>query len=291
LGKCGRKRILTKRDTRRLRRLARANRKLPSRKLATLYNRETGINVSRNLVIRELYRSGIRRLKPKKKPLLTKRNKSERLQFAIHHLNWRDEWSDVIFSDEKKFNVFSSDSGVRLWVDKCEVGTPAASLPTVKFSDSVMVWACFSSRGVGRLYFMSAGEIINGATYIEILEAYLLPTIKSHFPGNTHRRVIFQQDNAPCHTAKLVSEWFVHRQINVMKWPGQSADLNPIENLWAVIVSYLRYEIYSDRKSLIAAIIRIWYHKIERSTIEHLIASMPERMQQVKKRRGWNTDY
>lgn len=44
-----------------------------------------------------------------KKPPLTEKHKMERLLFAEQHVTWEKKWHQVIFSDEKKFNLDGPD--------------------------------------------------------------------------------------------------------------------------------------------------------------------------------------
>ncbi len=116
-----------------------------------------------------------------------------------------------------------------------EAQNPCCLKSSVKFPQSVMIWAAMSSAGVGPLCFLKS--TVNAAIYQEILEHFMLPSADKPY-GDAD--FIFQQDLAPAHTAKGTKSWFNNHGVTVLDWPANSPDLNPIENLWGIVKKKMR---------------------------------------------------
>lgn len=155
----------------------------------------------------------------------------------------------------------------------------------VKFGGGgVMVWGCITAFGVGFLHKVDGR--LNGSAYIDLLGNNLIPTVHQYSMTDW----IFQQDNATCHVAQQVKNWFEGEQIQVMKWPAQSPDLNPIENLWDSIAKDVDAENPTSLSSLWASVNKVW-DTIPLERIKVLYESFPKRCEAVIKARGGPTKY
>ena len=122
-----------------------------------------------------------------------------------------------------------------------------------------------------------------GKDYIKTLQNHLLPLIERC----SLTQMVFQHDNSPIHAAKITKQWFDEHHIECMDWPSRSPDLNPIENLWAVLARnvYAEGRQFTDRYSLIECIKQCWQYMAE-DLLHTLINNMKQRRIKVLTNKG-----
>ncbi len=251
--KCGRKRCTTNRENRSLMRIVKQNR---FKNLGELHNEwtEAGVKASRATTHRHFKEFDYSCRIPLVKPLLNHRQRQRCLTWAKEKKNWTvAQWSKVLFSDENKFCISFGNQGPRVWRKSGEAHSPSCMKSSVKFPQSVMIWAAMSSAGVGPLCFLKS--TVNAAIYQEILEHFMLPSADKLY-GDAD--FIFQQDLAPAHTAKGTKSWFNDHGVGVLDWPANSPDLNPIENLWGIVKRKMRDTRPNNADDLKATIKATW---------------------------------
>ncbi len=246
------------------------------------------IEVSRDTISRALKTMGyIARVKFKK-PRLTVKQKKARLNWARKYASWTsDDWRKVIWSDESKFTLVNSEGKEYVWVKQTDSLRDDEVIGTKKFGGGkVMLWGCMTWEGVGLC--CKIDTTMDAELYSKILKEELMNTI--HYYNLDQSEVIFQHDNDPKHTSHLASDTLEELGIDVMSWPAQSPDLNPIEHLWDHLQRQIR-----NHSRIFGSIEELW-EKLEQILIEEnkefcrkLISSLPERVNDVIKAKGGYT--
>ncbi len=167
---------------------------------------------------------------------------------------------------------------------------PSCHVSTVRAGGGgVMVWGIFSWYTLDPL--VPIEHRFNATAYLSIVADHVHPFMTTMYTSSDG---YFQQDNAPCHKAQIISDWFLEHdnEFTLLKLPPQSPDLSPIEQLWDVV----EREIHildvqpANLQQLRDAIMSIWTN-ISEECFQHLVESMPRRINAVMKAKVGPTRY
>uniref|UniRef100_A0AAY5KIQ9 Tc1-like transposase DDE domain-containing protein n=1 Tax=Esox lucius TaxID=8010 RepID=A0AAY5KIQ9_ESOLU len=145
-----------------------------------------------------------------------------------------------------------------------------------------MIWDCFSSAGTGALVRVEG--IMNSSKYQTILAQNLQASVRK-----LKMKFTFQHDNDPKHTSKSTKALLHQKNINVLEWPSQSPDLNPIEHLWGD----LKRAVHRCPCNLmdLERFCKEEWANIATSRCAMLLDSYPKRLSAVIKSKGASTKY
>ena len=118
---------------------------------------------------------------------------------------------------------------------------------------------------------------INAASYCDLLDEVLVPWLDNQTLALC-KKLVFMQDNAPAHSARVMKQYLADLGIedkNLMIWPPNSPDLNPIENFWSIIKHkiYTNNAQFSSKQGLWEAIERA-LKSVDVQTIKNLTESI-----------------
>ncbi len=143
--------------------------------------------------------------RPHRVPLLSAKNRKRRLQFTQAHQNWTiEDWKNVAWSDESRFLLLHSDGRVIIWRKEHESMDPSCLVSTVQAGGGVMVWGIFSWHTFGPL--VTIEHHLNATVYLSIVADHVHLFMTTVYSSSDD---YFQQDNAPCHKAQIISDWFL----------------------------------------------------------------------------------
>lgn len=216
--KGGRPEVLTGADKRYCVRLVTKGRVDSASKVKKQFEMDHSRTVSVDTIKRALKGSGLGAIPKPSKPLLNARNVKKRLEWCQAHRHWTlEDWKRVVWSDETKINRFNSDGRVWAWIrDGTHLKPQHVKMSVKHGGGSIMLWSAITYAGTGWLCKIDGN--MDKHLYKNILEDEQNETINYLCRELKFKRsqIVFQHDNDPKHTSKLVKAYLQSQDYQVM---------------------------------------------------------------------------
>ena len=156
-----------------------------------------------------------------------------------------------------------------------------------------MVWGCFWGSHHGGFTALLEGRN-NAKTYKKILKNHLF-RVREEMYAKGILDPLFQHDNSPFHTPKIITAFLDKYGFDVSDHPPYSPDLNPIEHVRVELKRrlYKKYPLHiplAMKRRLAKCLEEIW-KEIPGSSFKTPYESMPRRVAAVINAGGWYTKY
>ncbi|GFS92724.1 transposable element Tcb2 transposase [Trichonephila clavipes] len=134
----------------------------------------------------------------------TSKHRLDRREWATEHVNWRrNEWSNVLFSDESCFSVLPDNRLIFIWRDSGSRNNPAFVHESVRFGGGgVLVYGGISIDGRTDLYIIRDGPLTARRYRDEILRPIVVP-----YAAAIGDDFILMDDNCRIRRANLVEDF------------------------------------------------------------------------------------
>ncbi len=216
--------------------------------------------------------------RPSKGMFLTKQHRLGRKAWAKMHLDAKTNWNRAVFADEKLWQLDGPAVRPKIWQDR--------RLPRLRVAKNIgrntgfWVWGAFHTGKILDLCFVPPHY--KAEQYCRVVRDCYLPNVSVN-------RYTYYHDRLPAHTAGATSKWFRDNKIKSELFPARAADINPIENLWAIVERevYSGTKTYTSVESLQIAVKAAWAGvQANDSLRQKLVGSMPDRLTSVVARKG-----
>jgi hypothetical protein len=183
-------------------------------------------------------KTSIRVCKKKKIPLRTD-DQRERIRICCDRLYRKLQGKSCILDDESYFTLAHSTlNGNDNYYSSDTAQTPSSVKfrSVTKFEKKMLVWLCFSDKGMSKPYFVPSGLAVNQFIYLEeCIKKRLVPFIEAHHSDGQY---LFWPDLASAHYANSVTDYFDEENIHFVAKsdnPPNVPECRPVEDFWSIL--------------------------------------------------------